>query len=398
MDIKEVIIVGAGASGVSAAVSCGRKLGGENVLLLEKNKEILKKIYATGNGRCNITNTNAKDFIKVKFFLESLGITMFLEDEGRMYPMSGRAEDVAQAFENELKFLKVDVKTGKDVLDIDIEEIDGHSVFVVSTKKNVYKGRNLILALGGKAGSVYGTTGDGYAFARKLGHLVNKPIPVLTGIECDGDFSVLKGVRVPGEVKLYRKGQVVDSQKGEIQFTDYGVSGICVFNLSRHLLINKDIKMKDYEISLDLSRGLDMEKLLNKRNNLGNMSKNKILLSIYPRALAQDIMAKANIDMKNLSSELQDADNKDMPDTDYIKKIVELCTEYRLNVKGARGWKMAQCTKGGVALHELNLDTMESLLVKNLYFTGELIDYDGICGGYNLNNAWLTGMKAGKDV
>lgn len=380
--MKEVIVVGAGASGVAAAVSCGRNIGGENVLLLEKNDRILKKINATGNGKCNITNSNGREFTRVKSFLESLGLTIIPEDEGRMYPMSKRAEDVVSAFNREIKNLNIALHLNENVLSV--VKKDGY--FIVETNSNTYEGKKLVLALGGKAGSRYGSTGDGYGIAKQFGHEVKKQVPVLTGIECTQDFSRLKGIRVQGDVSIFRKGQLLDKESGEIQFTEYGLSGICIFNLSRHLLIDEGTAMADYEIVADMSQGMDIYEILSKKSCIPGVNKENILLSIFPRALAKRLL---------LSSMMSEDDKFTEED---IKKLADTISSYRFNVKGARGWKMAQCTKGGVSLDELNLETMESKIEEGLYFVGELIDYDGICGGYNLNNAWLTGIKAGEDV
>lgn len=407
--MKETIIVGGGASGVAAAISCGRNNANGNkknvcsasfdsesklsnnpkisdqcdVLLIEKNEKLLKKIYATGNGRCNITNVNADSFERVKNFLHSAGIDLIEENFGRIYPMSEKADDVVYALENMLSEIPAEVNLNESVIEIKKEKAH----FIVKTDNEIYTCKNLILALGGKAGAVFGSTGDGYNLAKSMGHSINKPIPALTGIECVGDFSELKGTRAKAKVSMYRKGVFVDSQQGEVQFTEYGLSGICIFNLSGNLIIGNGTSMEDYEISIDFSHGRDIQAILRRRNFIDGIKSDNILLTVLPKKIGSDIFRRMNIKTNNRTF----SENE-------IAKLVAICKDYRFRVKGARGWKMAQCTKGGVPLDEINSDSMESKIVKNLYIIGELTDYDGPCGGYNLNYGWLTGIKAGEHV
>lgn len=358
---------------------------GRSVCIAEKNPALGKKIYATGSGRCNISNINCKNATQVLAFFRSLGLETVVEDEGRVYPRSSQAADVVFVLEKRLKHLGVEIMTGCSA---DWIAKQG-GTFEVSCDGRIIRSRSAVLACGGKAAPMYGTTGDGYALAQSMGHTVNKPLPVLTAIETAQDLSHVKGVRAEAMCRLLRKGRAVCSEKGEVQFADYGLSGICIFNLSRYLLLDDDTSFSDYEVSLDLSGGNDIAHLISDRMNIDGFKMKDLLRSFVPEALARDIVERAGLE-KNAPAAGLSAEDTGM--------LCRQVTDWRVDVKGAKGWKMAQCTKGGVSLDELDTETMESKITEGLFITGELTDYDGPCGGYNLQNAWETGLKAGRNV
>ena len=309
-------------------------------------------------------------------FLSGVGIAVTSADNGFCYPMSERAEDVVRALESEAKASGVSFMLGSEVRDV---SYDG--AFRISCGGEDILSHRLIISSGGKAGPQYGTTGDSYRFARGLGHTVNKVFPVLTGLRTpDSDIS-LKGVRVRASCALLRDGAPAAEERGEVQFGDGYVSGICVMDLSRELRYSEG-KPEKYELKIDLLPDMDEDSVraaLSQRENIKWMGDGDILNSIVPSKLAAYIMRRCGITGGRAAGAAAHC----------LKNLT-------LRISGAQGWKTAQCTAGGVATDEVFRDTMESKIIPGLYFTGEALDYDGPCGGFNLNNAWLTGIKAGR--
>lgn len=249
-------------------------------------------------------------------------------------------------------------ETGTDMItEFTVEKIVlKDRMFIVSGAGKNIKARNIVLATGGKAAPAMGTTGDGYSLASKLGHTVEKVYPILTGIEC-GSFKDIKGVRAKGTVSLYKDNKFITSETGEIQFTEDGISGICVFNLTLDIKSEKGENfieaLKRYHVMLDLAPDFTTEQIQQRKSSFGILSQK----------------LSSHVTLENIKG-------------------------WKLPVKGVKGWKSAQCTGGGVKLEEINMDTMESKIVSGLYITGEVMDYQGPCGGFNLQNAWETGIKA----
>lgn len=370
-----LIIVGGGAAGLVCAITAARR--GKSVLVLEKNPALGKKIYATGNGRCNITNKKCENAASVQAFFHSIGLEIMYDDDGWAYPMSRQAADVVYLLEKQIRHLGVEVLCSRPV---DWIEKTG-SGYKVSCSQETYESDKILISCGGKAAPKFGTTGDGFALAQTMGHSIKRPIPVLTGIECSDDVKKLKGVRAMADCTLYCKGEMVFSERGEVQFTDYGLSGICIFNMSRFLLLGDNISFSDYEIHLDFSMGNDIKTILEEKKNVPGLTAYDALRGILPEELGKYIVSRAGEST-----------------CESIEEIARCYCGLTFSVKGARGWQMAQCTKGGVSLDEINMDTMESKLTPGLFFAGEVIDYDGPCGGYNLQNAWESGIKAGMNV
>ena len=351
------VIIGAGAAGLAAAVSME---AGLDICLMDKNEIPGRKILATGGGRCNLTNEACAGRSATLDFFHSLGLETRKTNEGLYYPYSGCASDVVKVLTDPLKD-KVEMLLGTTVRQIRKTQ-DG---FIVAFNHGGEDSpceevscRAVLLACGGKAAPQFGTTGDGYGLARSLGHTVTRTYPILTGIRC-GDFHDLKGIRAMGQVTLLKDGRELAREKGEIQFTSDGISGICVFNLTPLIQAEEGEDFREaltrFTLSLDLAAGLDPEEVAGRKSSFG----------IVTQALADRIPP-------------------------------ESLKDWRLPVLGVKGWKDAQCTAGGVSLEEIHLDTMESGLCPGLYFAGELLDVQGPCGGFNLQNAWETGIRAAK--
>ena len=356
----DVCIIGAGASGLAAAASMS---DGIKICLMEKNDIPGKKVMATGGGRCNITNAACINKALTLEFFKSLGLETYQDDEGRYFPYSNHAPDVVGILMRAVEGKDVDIITGtaaNGIRQVNEKAGDGERFQIEYTARGGKKGSvaadNVLLAAGGKAAPQLGTTGDGYGMARALGHRVERVYPILTAIEC-GDFSDIKGVRAKCRISLYRDRALLISELGEVQFTADGISGICVFDITPYIRAEEGESfiqaLRHFSVELDLAPDFDEEEIFRRESTFG--------------ILSEKLAQKVGID--------------------ELKR-------WRLPVKGVKGWKQAQCTAGGVTLDEIDMETMESRLVEGLYFSGEIINVQGPCGGYNLQNAWETGIKA----
>ena len=387
--MKKVVIIGGGASGMMAAIQAART--GAAVTLLEHNEKPGKKILATGNGRCNLTNlvqepsryrSSQPDFPwkiitlypledTLAFFSE-LGI--YTKDRnGWVYPYSDQAAGVAQVLELEARHQKVKIKTTEEVTDILRE--DGQ--YLVKTATWQYPCDSVIISCGSSASNVEGSSTTGYELAEKLGHTVVKPLPSLCGIRGkDNYYAKWAGSRMDGRITLEIDGETVGEEQGEILFTEYGISGIGVFQLSRYAVRGTDEgKIATYH--LDLMPQLTKEelvKLLLDRQQAGSYKNpQELLIGLLPRKMI-DVLVKKTYEPE---------------------KIAERLKDWQVPVKGAYALQQAQICSGGVDPRELT-EQLESRLHPGIYFTGEVIDVDGPCGGYNLQWAWSSGAVAGR--
>ena len=379
----DLVIIGGGAAGLAAAASFIREANqdeqnGEktSVCILEKNDTPGRKINATGGGRCNLTNEACPGKDITLDFFRSIGIETWHDSEGRYYPYTNKASDVTKALADAAG--AADIRCGFTVKVISrIKPDDGDGYFMITgmdssdsseaSAMDMIFANRVLIAMGGKAGPQYGTSGDGYTIARTLGHTVTRVFPILTGIECRAEgveFASLKGVRAKGTVILNKDGEPIVRDTGEIQFTEDGISGICVFNLTPHIKADKRENfaeaLKRYSVTVDLAPDFTEEQLKARDSAFG----------ILTEKLAAVFAGKEVAGIKN----------------------------WELEITGIKGWRDAQATFGGVALDEIDMDTMESRIVPGLYFAGEIIDAQGPCGGFNLQNAWETGIKAAKSI
>ncbi|WP_287485825.1 BaiN/RdsA family NAD(P)/FAD-dependent oxidoreductase [Blautia sp.] len=387
--MKKVVIIGGGASGMMAAIQAART--GAAVTLLEHNEKPGKKILATGNGRCNLTNlvqepsryrSSQPDFpwkIITQYpledtlaFFSELGI--YTKDRnGWVYPYSDQAAGVAQVLELEARHQKVKIKTTEEVTDILRE--DGQ--YLVKTATWQYPCDSVIISCGSSASNVEGSSTTGYELAEKLGHTVVKPLPSLCGIRGkDNYYAKWAGSRMDGRITLEIDGETVGEEQGEILFTEYGISGIGVFQLSRYAVRGTDEgKIATYH--LDLMPQLTKEelvKLLLDRQQAGSYKNpQELLIGLLPRKMI-DVLVKKTYEPE---------------------KIAERLKDWQVPVKGAYALQQAQICSGGVDPRELT-EQLESRLHPGIYFTGEVIDVDGPCGGYNLQWAWSSGAVAGR--
>jgi len=395
----DICIIGCGASGMAAAISAAQKSPSKDICIIEKKEIPGKKLYATGNGRCNISNRECMDSMDsddVMSFFGSVGISLREEEEGRIYPLSGQAADVVLALEKAMEVNNINIIVNSTVTDAKKEK--DHFIITYKDKKtkkeNILISKKLLIACGGKAGPQYGTSGDGYTMAKKMGHTISAAFPILTPLECEGDFTLLAGVRTPAKATLMRKNKEVAQETGRIQFTDDGISGICIFDLSRHIRIEENASWKkimaEYSVLLDFFPEKREEELINellKRKEIKGFKTEDLLISYLNRSLAAEILKKAGTEMTKPASKLTEKE---------IKEVAASMKALCFRIKGKKGWKSAQGTAGGIKIEEIDDNTMGSKIIKGLYFAGEILDHDGPCGGYNLHNAWKTGIKAGK--
>jgi predicted Rossmann fold flavoprotein len=401
----DVIIIGAGASGLMAAAVAASK--GARVALLEHKDDIGKKILATGNGRCNFTNTDmsvnkfhgSKALIKnglsqfnysdtIRFFKE-LGIPAY-DNAGYIYPNSRQAASVVAAFRMELMRLHVDVKTGINITDI--KPADDRTGYCIQTDKGSFKSKRLIIACGLTASPKLGSDGSLFRQIEALGHHIQKPLPALCGFSCDGlNFKKITGVRCDATVASVIDGQMTEQNTGELQLADYGISGIPVFQISSFMsrALNKGQKV---EVIIDFLPAFSDDELngyIKDRSitTTDNRSLNEMLNGLLNNKLLLELIHKSGVSPDKKGRLLTDDDCKSL--TRSIKHTA-------VSVKKPRGLEFAQVCAGGIYTKEIDVRTLESKIHPGLYFCGELLDVDGICGGYNLQWAWTSGYIAGE--
>lgn len=401
----DVIIIGAGASGLMAAAAAASK--GARVALLEHKDDIGKKILATGNGRCNFTNTDmsvnkfhgSKALIKnglsqfnysdtICFFKE-LGIPAY-DNAGYIYPNSRQAASVVAAFRMELMRLHVDVKTGINITDI--KPADDRTGYCIQTDKGSFKSKRLIIACGLTASPKLGSDGSLFRQIEALGHHIQKPLPALCGFSCDGlNFKKITGVRCDATVASVIDGQMTEQNTGELQLADYGISGIPVFQISSLMsrALNKGQKV---EVIIDFLPAFSDDELngyIKDRSitTTDNRSLNEMLNGLLNNKLLLELIHKSGVSPDKKGRLLTDDDCKSL--TRSIKHTA-------ISVKKPRGLEFAQVCAGGIYTKEIDVRTLESKIHPGLYFCGELLDVDGICGGYNLQWAWTSGYIAGE--
>jgi len=386
----DIVVIGGGPAGMAAAIAAANSDPTLKICIIERNPVLGKKIHATGNGKCNLSNSHCEEKMEVMRFFDEVGILTKSDEAGRMYPASEQASDVVAALVNTLKRLNVTIIT--ETTPIEITRLTAG--FDIKCQNLSLECTKLLLATGGKAGPQYGSLGEGYSIAKTLGHHVTRLYPVLSPLECQGSFNSLKGIRAKVNISLEKGDKTIGIEAGEIQFTEDGVSGICTFNLSRYLTLDGSLPyeqgLREYDLSIDFVPNLTIDELfellvVRSKKSLEHLD--DLLLTIVHQGIARDALAKANcLDIKKPSN---------LTDTD-IRNIAYTLKNWKTTIIGVKGWKKAQVTGGGILTSEINEETMESKITPRLFIAGEILNYDGPSGGYNLHFAWLSGIKAGK--
>jgi len=401
MATKRIAIIGAGASGMIAAVMAARN--GAKVVLIEQNAQLGRKILSTGNGKCNFTNTHmeigcfhgedkAIGTVLEQFtvsdtitFFSELGI-LVKDRDGYLYPKSEQAKSMVDVFTMELKRLKIDILCDTRVL---TTQKKGHAFILKTTKQTITCDR-LIIATGGKAAPKLGSDGSGYQLAKSFGHSIVPVLPALVQLRCKGKFfRQIAGVRTEAKITILIDKKKVVEDTGEVQLTEYGISGIPVFQVSRHAAVGLYEKrtvsaMIDF---LPFIESSELEQVLEKRANLAHhKTAEEFLVGMFNQKLIPVLLEAASIHINAKVSTLE---------SKHFQQLAEVCKFFQVIVEKTNGFEAAQVCAGGVKTTEINSKTMESMLVEGLYFTGELLDVEGKCGGYNLQWAWSTGWIAG---
>ena len=401
--MRTVAVIGGGASGMMAAVTAASE--GARVILLEHKDRIGKKILSTGNGRCNFTNIHQEPICYhsedpmfpwevVERFNAQAVISFFLQlgvysknRNGYIYPNSDQASAVLDAFCMELDRLKVEIRTGVECREIR----PGKKGFTVLTDQGPVRADRVILCAGSKAAPTTGSDGSGYDLAKKLGHRILPVLPALTALKCEEKFfKSIAGVRANGSVSIWSGGECIAKDTGEIQLTDYGISGIPVFQVSRYaskLLYEK----KEMDAVLDFMPDFTKEQtnafLRARAKTRPDKSAEMFLIGLFHKKLCDLWIRLSEIPRQRKAGELTE---------DEIARLTSLIKEFRVRVRETNPYDKAQVCCGGVDTREVDPETLESVYVPGIYFAGEILDVDGMCGGYNLTFAWASGYVAGK--
>ena len=405
----DLIVVGAGAAGLIAAGKAAER--GKEVLLLEKNEQVGKKILMTGKGRCNLTNDcEIEEMIKnfpetgkflysalysfsnwqLRSFFADLGVETKVERGDRVFPVSDSAADVVKALERYIKEAGVELKLQAKVETILAKEEKVRGVKLDSGRE--FEAEHVLLALGGKAYPSTGSAGDGYQMAKDLGHSITPIKPSLVPLETREDWvREAQGLNLRNvRATLIADGEELADEFGEMLCTHFGVSGPIVLTLSRRAVEHLD---KDVKLSINLKPALSLEKLDSRlQRDFAKYSRKQFknsLGDLLPRKLIPVIIDLSSIAADKFVHQIT---------TEEREELIELLTNLELTITGTRGFREAIVTAGGVDTGEINPSTMESKLLEGLYFAGEVIDIDGYTGGFNLQAAFSTGYVVGSVV
>ena len=414
--IIDLLVIGAGASGMTAAIVFQKTLLSErkplgNVVILEKNDRVGKKVMVTGNGRCNLSNKDmslshfhchVEEFPEkaislvpqqqVLAFLGEIGIVTTYE-ENKLFPMSKTAASVVDAFRFALDDFDIKVVPNAEVVEVS-KDPESDLFRVTCADESTYSAKKLLIASGGACAPYTGTTGDGYKFLSMLGHKVYAPKPSIVQLVTENYVTkALSGLKLDCDLTLLCEGFVVANQYGEVLFTDYGLSGPAVLQVSGEVSrrTRKGRLSMPMKVSLKLFNDPTImnirEDLFARREEFSDRPLDQLLLSILPQKIGSMLIRTAlDRPMSMPVSALTDGD---------IEKIISTMRSWEFDVIGTKGLESAQTTIGGADCEEFSPKSMQSRIVPGLYATGEVLDVDGDCGGYNLTWAFTSGILAG---
>ena len=319
-------------------------------------------------------------------FFEDLGV-IFKNRQGYIYPISDQATTITDVLCMEIDRLEVQVRLEESVKSV---KQDGRH-FLLTTDKSTYKCDAVVLATGGKAASVLGSDGSGYELAKSLGHSISPVVPALVQLVGNSKcFKLVSGVRTHATVSIYIDNKYVSSDTGELQLTNYGISGIPVFQVSRYAskaLLKKKNVLAEIDFLPTMTEN-ELEQFVSMRKTThGNRTAENFFIGMLHRKLAAMLLKEAYIPLHITANEIRE---------DKWERLLELIKHFKVEIVDTNSFDQAQVCAGGVSTKEVNLDTLESMYAEDLYLTGELLDVDGMCGGYNLQWAWATGFIAGK--
>lgn len=402
----EIAIIGGGASGMMAAIEAVKS--GKEVVVVDRKERVLKKVLVTGNGRCNLTNVNAginnyfstgsdiqnienilNDFTPkdTMNFFESLGVVCNEEVRGKVFPLSGQAGSIIDALRFEAERVGV-----KFLLDFYVKKIEkkGFQFIIYSEDKRIITSNRVLLSAGGKSYPELGSNGSGFELAREFGHTITPLFPSIVQFKTE-EYQVkgLKGIKLDTRVTAYGDKKKICTYDGELLFTDYGVSGNVIFNISFVFPIHKKVEL-EVDFLPKFSYDELLQKLKDRRDILGHLMMEHYFNGMINKKLGQFLSKASGIE--KLSKEINSLTDNE------LRKLCDVLKKYKLNVLDTTGYKNAQVTAGGIKLEEVNMETLESKKVKGLYFSGEILDVYGECGGFNFQWAWASGKKAGENI
>jgi len=406
----EVLVVGAGASGMMAAITAARE--GSRVLVLEKMNRPGKKLLATGNGRCNFTNQRqvpecyrsrcpGRAWEIVRSFDEERTVAWFREigvlpgnRQGCLYPASFQAAAVLRSLEREMERLGIEVHREERVEGIERKRNykgEWGAGYVVLTSRGKYLAGKVIISTGGMASPVHGSTGDGYGLVKPFSLGMVPIFPALCSLVTEKSMAKRwAGNRVQGKVSLVADGKLLAEDRGEIQLVSQGISGIPVFQVSRYAAsaLAEQRRVVLYLDSMtDWGRGEVLGELNRRIRRDGNQSVGDLLEGMLPDKFSGVLVRKSGLELSAEAGKIP---------TEAVEDLADHIKDFPVEILGVSGFEKAQATAGGISLEEIDSRTMEAKKAPGMYLTGELLDVDGICGGYNLQWAWTTGYLAGR--
>lgn len=404
---KQVAVIGGGAAGLTAAIWAARS--GASAVILEHTDRVGKKILSTGNGRCNLTNSKMeascyrsgdpqfpmeaisqfgwKDTLR---WFSSMGLLCRCRMESYYYPMSDQASAVLDCLRMECSRLGITIRTGIQPERIRRMREGRRSFYEIMTDQGEVRADAVILACGSKAAPNTGSDGSGYELAKSLGHRIIKPLPALVQLRCQGNhYRQLAGIRTEADLRLLVNDREMWRERGELQITDYGISGIPVFQLSRFAARGMD-EGKKVRVMIDFLPFMDKKEsrifLEQRFAEFGDRNGEDFLTGVLHKKLAAVLLKMGGIRLD------QPVSSASIRQREHLLRAIK---EYEALVSSVNPFANAQVCCGGVDVREVDPSTMESRLMGDIYFAGEILDVDGICGGYNLQWAWSSGKAAG---
>ncbi len=409
----DLLIIGAGAAGIMAAISARKTYPKYKICIIEKNVSIGKKITICGAGRGNLTNSQIhidrfygenKSFIahvlnqfkdkQILHFFEDLGVDVYEEEKngrkkGKIFPITNSAKTFVEILKAELETLKIDIKTNTKVTEISPKT----EKFKINIEnQDPLNTKYLILSTGGKTYPAVGGSDLGFKLAKSLGHSITRPVPSAVPLEStDHTIKKLAGIKIMAECSSFINGEFIKTDIDEVMFTPYGISGPAILNLSREIsiAINRN-NIKECFIELNFFPKNTFDSIYNKFEILWQRRPNQhiivSLLGHLPQKLANGLLEKVHIPANTLNKNLSSSSKKE---------LVKILNKLTIPISNTRSWEQGEFTAGGIRNREVK-KTLESKIVKNLYFAGEILDVDGDVGGFNLSWAWSSGNLAGK--
>lgn len=399
---SDIAIIGAGASGMVAAISAGQ-ISMSRIILLEKLPRIGKKILSTGNGRCNLSNTAIdvghysgdvrllqsanQSFTDSASFFEQLGVAVKSDNDGRIYPHSMTASSVLDALRFAISDCGIEVMCDCNVTAV--KKSDGGFLITANDGNDIIFAKRVIISTGGLAAPSMGSNGDGYRLAKAVGHSVTKLYPALAPLRTPIEaVKALKGLRAYAKASLIHNKEIIATEIGEVQFSDGALSGICIFNLSAVAAMY----IGNCEISLDIAPDYSIERLreiiIAIKEKRAGLPLEELLTGLFHKRIGISLIKSIGY---SPATECSGIGYKE------IDKLCRLIKDWRFKITAVSDYSLAQITCGGINSDEVG-DDFQSLICRGLYFCGEILDVQGKCGGYNLDFAWKSGYAAGKNA